>query len=223
MEPVLLDIRTGMPCIVEPQGVGERFKSTFVGWEAGRYCVVKPPAGASLLEQLYAEKPCIVRYLDCQGVLCGFRTMVQTMISRPYRLLFLDYPEALETLSVRRDNRVDCFLPAVITSGEVSLPGHIVNLSAGGFRFSRREELGDKGLKSLENAVVQCRFSIVDDPVREFTLEGEIKSVAFVEGKVVCKGEFINVDNAVHHALDRFVSEVSEHINLHCDMGGNVI
>ena len=221
MESLTLDIRTGTPCIVEPQGVGERFKSVFVGWESGRFCILRPPNSPALLETLYGEKPCIVRYLDCQGVLCGFRTEVQALVNRPHRLLFLDYPESVETLSVRKENRVDCFLPAAVVAGDASLSGHIVNISAGGFRFSKREEMGDKGFKTLEGKPVQCKFTLIDEPVRELELNGEVRSVSFVEGKVILKGEFINLGNEVHNTLDTFVSEVAEHLHLSCNLDGN--
>ncbi len=220
MESVVLEIRTGTPCIVEPQGIGERFKSVFIGLETGRYCIIKPPTGQSLLEHLYAEKPCIVRFLDCNGVLCGFRTQVQALVQRPHKLLFLDYPEALETLSVRKENRVDCFLPAFIEVKGATLSGHIVNLSAGGFRFSKREETGDRGFKGLEGDRIECKFSLIDEPVREFNLQGEVKGVGFVDGKTVIKAEFVDLDGEVHTALDQFVAEVSEHLNPSCDIDG---
>lgn len=220
MESLALDIRTGTPCIVEPQGVGQRFKTVFVGWMPARFCMVRPPNDQTLLDNLYAEKPCIVRYLDCNGVLCGFRTQVQALIHRPHRLLFLDYPETVETLTVRKEDRVDCFLPAILQAEDVALAGHIVNISAGGFRFSKREETGDKGMKQFEGKRIQCKFSLIDEPVREFDVTGEVKGVAFVEGKAVLKAAFVDLDNEVHDTLDRYVHEVSDHLDVTCDLNG---
>ena len=216
MDPVYLDIPNGAPCIVEPVGLGERFKSVFLGWEEGRYCILKPPVLATQLEQLVPEKPCIVRYLDCKGVLRGFRTEVQALANRPHRLLFIDYPRIVESLSVRKQDRVDCFLPARLTLDQAEVSGHIVNISAGGFRFSKREETGDRGLADLEEMPITCAFSVIGDPVRDYEVQGEVRQVAFQDHKVIVKAEFSNLDSQVRTALEQFVAEVSDHLNPAC-------
>ena len=130
-----MHIPLGTYLLIEPQGLGERFKSLFIGMERGKFLITKIPRIPGVGEHLYTDKSVTVRYLH-EGNVYGFEAKVLTVAMSPFRLLFLQYPFMLETLNLRGSQRLDCYLPSAIKLGETWHEGMILNISAGGCQLT---------------------------------------------------------------------------------------
>ncbi len=139
-----MHIPLGTALLIEPAGLGERFKSAFVGMERGKFLIAKIPRIPGVGEHLYVDKGVTVRYLH-EGNVYGFETEVQWVATAPFRLLFLKYPVTLETLNLRNSQRLDCYLPSAVKLGEDWHDGMILNISAGGCQLA----LESKGPREL--------------------------------------------------------------------------
>ncbi|MGE4553421.1 MAG: PilZ domain-containing protein [Desulfovibrionaceae bacterium] len=217
-ETIQLNIMVGTRCVVEPGAVGVRFASQFVGWVPGRFCILLPPRRAELADPLTPDHEITVRYLDCRGVLCGFRVYVQSLVYAPQRLIFIDYPTAQETLRVRKQDRVECFLPATLDISGKQYVGHLVDISAGGFRFSKDREDGDGRHALPRGADLACRFSLLGDAVHEIEVAGRIKEVTLGATRVVVRGVFRSQPDEAARAIADYVAAATRHIEGACIM-----
>jgi len=96
-----LGVVIGTKMLVEPAGMGDRFKSEFVGMVRGGFIIVRVPRIPGINEFLYVEKKVTVRYVH-GGNVYGFESEVLMNQSGPFRLLFLRYPDTVEILNLRR-------------------------------------------------------------------------------------------------------------------------
>lgn len=210
----VLDATVGTPCILEPKGVGHRIKTRFVGWEQGKYLAFKLPRILNITDHLYPEKPVIVRYLNCKGRLVGFESLLQGVTRLPQRLIFLDYPLEMEYLSLRHEDRVDCFLPARLEVADQTLTGNILNISKSGCRFLARLEPEASMPELVLETEVALTFTLLHETVSEFTVSGLVKKLG--KGGQEIGIEFQDPAQDFQDKMEQYVAEVSEHLGGHC-------
>lgn len=129
-----LNLDFGTKVLLQPEGLKENLATFFVGLDRPRFLIVKAPASRALMEHIYTEKAVTVRYAS-QGTVFGFHSMVISTLSKPAKLIFLVYPAKVETVNLRRNERVDTHIPASFAFSEVSFEALIVNLSLGGCKL----------------------------------------------------------------------------------------
>ena len=111
----LLDIQINFPVTV-------RKKLTLVGYELGKYLVLKWPKSANKNDYndvLVEGNGMIIRYLleGNSGKCYAFRTSITSIIQYPERLIFVGYPETLENRELRNQKRKETHIPASISMG----------------------------------------------------------------------------------------------------------
>jgi len=205
------DARVGGKVVIELQGVGGRFTTAFVGWEKGRYVQIKLPPKLDLLDHIYTDKPVIVRYLHVGGEVHAFKTVIQTVIHSPYRIIFLDFPSQVETINLRKVERVDCFIPAKFTVGDIQAPGYVLNLSQGGTRVSI--DRGSHGLreKIVPEAAISCAFRLPAAADQDLTAEGVIKKIFQDRDKHIFSVEFSVIGKDAQKSIQVYIDEIHEY------------
>ncbi len=124
-----------------------RLKLALIGYEIGKYIILKYPKVASKAEYndvLFEGNALIVRYImpANNGECFAFRSTVKYIAQHPERLLFIKYPNKIENRQLRMQARTNVHLPATLilqdsTESEASqLSGIINNISAKGCGFS---------------------------------------------------------------------------------------
>lgn len=207
------DPRVGDRVVVEPQGVGERFMSMFVGWETGRYLMVKLPSNLALKDHLHADKPVILRYLHCSGEVHGCETTIETVVTAPRRLLFLRFPDAVEAVSLRKDAWVNCSVPATLVWGESPVSGYLLDVSRGGCKVAYFGVPGHP-LPGVGTEVA-CSFRL---PGGEALLEvdGVVRSSGEDGGRVVCGLEFRDAPASMTAAIGAYVDAAAFLVGTSC-------
>ena len=210
-----LNVVVGSTALVEPQGVGERFKTTFVGWDTGRFIILRLPSRLELREHLYTGKLVIVRYLSCSGDVCGFQSAIHGINYKPQHLLFLDYPAKLETFHLRKESRVDCFLPATLTLQDGSTQqASIVNISKGGCRIGLGSALGEHGFTVGQEIV--CEFVMLGQDYAAKRFVALVRSISDENAKTFIGVEFKEVDAALRDDIEKYVQSVSDYLAVGC-------
>ncbi|MBW1708359.1 MAG: flagellar brake protein [Deltaproteobacteria bacterium] len=132
----------GLKLIVEfPSIFNNKFNSFFRGFKQNQYIIIDHPTQNNLLVQLDEGMVGMVRYIDT-GRACGFMSEVQGFAKRPYPLVFLKYPESIESSNLRKEDRYPVRLDAAFSSQKGSEPGserftgEILNLSKNGCLLS---------------------------------------------------------------------------------------
>jgi len=210
-----LTVTLGTPMLIEPQGMGDRFKTEFVGMGKGQFIIVRLPRIPGVNEHLYVEKKVTVRYV-LHGNVYGFESEVLWTQAAPFRLLFLRYPSTIEILNLRKCQRVDCYLPVKVGVGEqgsgqyTEFEGMMLNLSCGGCQVV--VDSVDKQLPPL---------SVDDDAALEFHMMGATKStrivgraknLSFNKNRMYLGVMFDTIPDDVRHGIDNYVNSVAEYL-----------
>nr|WP_280712743.1 flagellar brake protein [Desulfobaculum xiamenense] len=201
--------------LVEPAGMGDRFKTDFVGMVRGQYLIVRVPRIPGLNDYLYVEKVVTVRYLH-EGQVFGFGSEVLWNLTAPFRLLFLRYPKTIETLNLRKAQRVDCFLPVQVGSGEgegqyVQSGGMMLNLSAGGCQLVL-DSAEDAEMPSFAvDSRLDVSFTMVGSD-RSIKLTGKVKNVSLHRSRMYLGVMFHELDDEHRMAINTYVESVNDYL-----------
>ncbi len=131
--------------------VSVRLKLTLVGYELGKYIILKYPRVANpsdYKDVLVEGNVVIVRYLleGSKGECFAFRSSIKSVCQYPERFIFLAYPEKIENRQLRRQQRNTIYLPASIMiedstqAQESQLSGVIVDISEKGCGFTFKSQ-----------------------------------------------------------------------------------
>jgi hypothetical protein len=140
-----LSVELGGFLLIQFQGLEDRFKVSFVGMEAEEFLIVRTPASHFLKEHLISGTQVTVRFVHL-GNAYGFRSSILSHVSNPVPLLFLSYPQKIETLNLRKAKRIECFIPASARIRDRGFAGLITDISTDGCRFSFKLPKGNQAV-----------------------------------------------------------------------------
>jgi hypothetical protein len=126
-----LFIELGTALLLEPDTPERAATSQLIGMQVGSYLIVQLTENNWLQTRLTVGETLAARYVLSDDVF-EFKTRVIRMIDDPDFLLFLDYPEVVNSCNIRTEKRVECFLPVRITLDRFCLSGVIVNINQNG-------------------------------------------------------------------------------------------
>lgn len=104
------------------------------GVSAGQFILTQIPVAPDIEPKLTPGNSVVVRFVE-SGMVCGFKTRIRQAVTKPFRLIFFDYPDSLEILNLRAFKRVPLFVNATLRMNDRSFEGTIRNLSEGGCFF----------------------------------------------------------------------------------------
>jgi len=120
----------------------DRFSTRLVGMLDPKYLILELPSivkRGELMDRLILNNALTIRMI-CErttGECLGFQTKVDAIVKHPYPLFFASFPLEIFTYELRREERLDTFLPAKIykDDGTNAITGTIADISKGGCRF----------------------------------------------------------------------------------------
>jgi len=127
----------GITFRIEIEGADESISCILIGIENGKYLIIRTPplhtlGNASHL--LHKDNEIYVKYVY-KGTIFGFQSKIIDQISEPFKLLFIEYPEKIESYDFRGNKRVECYLPAFVKIEEHRIEGSITDISKAGCLF----------------------------------------------------------------------------------------
>jgi c-di-GMP-binding flagellar brake protein YcgR len=208
-----LGITMGTMVLIEPQGLGDRFKTEFLGMAKGQFIILRLPRIPGVSDHLYAEKRVTVRYMF-QGNVYGFESEVLWVQSGPFRLLFLRYPGTIEILNLRKCQRVDCYLPVRVGVGGdddeqyTEYQGMMRNLSCGGCQVVVDTPDGAPLPVAVDSHLsLDFRMIGTDRPVR---LPGRAKNITVNKNRMILGVMFDSVSDGVREGIESYVNSVAD-------------
>jgi len=130
-----LDFRIGEKVLVDLEGTGRRFWTEAYGRIREEFILLRHPMSSAFKDLLNKDQPITARYMDAKGSIYGFKSTVVGAIARPSPILVITHPFTVESVNLRRHERVQCFLPSVLFLEGSEMTGYIVNISAGGAKL----------------------------------------------------------------------------------------
>ncbi|BBD06733.1 flagellar brake protein [Desulfovibrio ferrophilus] len=208
-----LGVSIGTRMLVEPAGMGDRFKTEFIGMLRGQFIIVRIPRIPGLNDYLYVEKKITVRYVH-EGNVYGFESEVVWNQQAPFRLLFLRYPTTVEILNLRKCQRVDCYLPVTIGMEEggqfTEYQGMMLNLSCGGCQLVLDSKQGSMPPVSVD-ALVSVAFRMFGTN-KDVRLEGKAKNINVNKNRMYMGVMYSELPSDVSEGIDNYVSNVAEYL-----------
>ncbi|WP_028324317.1 flagellar brake protein [Desulfatirhabdium butyrativorans] len=203
-----LNIELGSPINVQFPSEDIRFPFFLIGMDIDRTLIAKPQPSPVLNRLIVEGREVIIRYLSF-GRVFGFRSCIQGHIVRPFRMVFLSYPEKLETINLRRKERIYCFLPAYLTIDGASVAGMVVDLSEGGCRWvCQGDQMGDRKAPNI-NASIQMAFPLPGEcGVMQCMVI--VRNISQEAGQVKIGLSFFNLEPESLKKIQRYVTEAKQ-------------
>lgn len=175
-----LDIPPGSPICVESVNTGEKYWMEVIGMKNGEYVALQPPLMADPLECFPKGDQVSLCFVRDEHQICGFKSRISHVSLGPTPLLFVDFPDLLEVLSMRSAPRILCALPATLEL-ERSALGAVLDISTSGCKFVMQRRDPSSALPAFglnAELSVSVTFPGVQQPqscgcqVRKSALEG---------------------------------------------------
>lgn len=190
-----------------------RLKLSLVGYELGRYIILKYPKGSSTSEYrdvLTEGNVLIVRYLmeGNKGECFAFRSTIKNITQYPEKLLFIEYPKKIENRQLRLQQRTSIHIPATIMledstdKGITEISGVIADISAKGcgFTFKAKTEKANVNKRDIFVCLQNHQGECVQIPARVRNSRNE-------KGMVSVGIQFLDDEKIVPNLLSQLLIE----------------
>lgn len=204
-----LNVEPGSQLLIEIKGKEERIKSILVGMEANEYLVIRIPEFALVKSKLIEGNYVVVRYV-CLGCVHGFRARIMGYTLLPVPVVFLSYPQVVETINLRKKMRVACYIPAIAVIGQHELKGVITDISSAGCRFKFRVAADDAAANLQSGAAMVLSFPLLGNE-GVHSCQGEIRNVQRMNEKISTGIKFDNIHPEIVEKIEDYVRTMPEY------------
>ncbi|MCC5869373.1 MAG: flagellar brake protein [Gammaproteobacteria bacterium] len=123
---------------VESARLSGRMWSRIIGWKDHQYLLIETPEAhlpLGITAAFSEDDSLTLRYMN-DGMIIGFRTPVLGRMTKPYPLTVVAYPNNVQTHSLRRHPRLNCYLPCRVQLGETEFSRAVIrDVSLNGCRI----------------------------------------------------------------------------------------
>jgi hypothetical protein len=132
LESIDLDPTDLDPIDLEPMHLGRSVTGQLIGMRVGKYLIVHLSDNNWTKSLLKGGDHLQVKYV-CSDDVFGFDTQVMTIVEEPDRLLFLDYPDEVESCNIRSRKRVECYICVeMVLEDGTARKGVVLNINDNG-------------------------------------------------------------------------------------------
>ncbi len=205
---IRLSLNVGMRMAIslgtEKDSPENRLSADLVGVVHFEYLIVRLPWVPGLRTRLVSGISPTVRFVS-DGELCGFQSEIITHVAKPALLLFLQYPEVIEKLTLRQHKRVHCALPAQLHSRRGDAQGVIADLSRGGCRLAVNVR-GQNGLRHTVSGDILVLRAILAAEGLPLAVTCTVRSVDTDANRMQLGLAFTEADDEFWSSLDLFLT-----------------
>lgn len=206
-----LVIPIGAEVIIHAVGLEKRFKTSFIGLIKDEYILVYLPHQQQHIN-LAPNDLLAIRYL-VGSLVYGFSSTVAAIIGKPFPILFINHPESFESLSLRQDDRVQCFQQITIFKDEQEHLGKLTDLSKSGCRIIMDPPGKESSFPKLNpQDEIVCMFQLPDNEENLYT-KGRVRFSKPHKNKVRLGIQFIDLEESVQDAIEEYVAATLEYMD----------
>jgi len=122
--------RVGETMYIDIGSSREKARASFIGSRKNEYFIMELPVVNDHPLDINNNDKMVIRYI-CDGKLYGFQSQVMLKIGQPLNLVFLNYPDYFEEVSLRRSPRITLVTPLERESGDSNVE-HTITVSGVG-------------------------------------------------------------------------------------------
>jgi c-di-GMP-binding flagellar brake protein YcgR len=206
-EGMRLNMELGSQLLIQVEGIEKSFKSNLVGLMPREFLIVAMPM-PNKISGLQQGSRVFVNYLSL-GHAYEFGSSVSGIISKPFPLIFLSYPEIVQKLDLRKNSRVNCYIPAIANLKKTELKGIISDISRTGCRFIIKVPPILQLQQILVVDEIKISFPLPEmNDVYEFA--GNVRNTTQDRGGIAWGIEFEKLDTEVSIKIDDYISKLAE-------------
>lgn len=192
-------LEIGIKLLIDFDNLDLSFRSSLVGTEPGKYLLIKAPGplGPKDYDRIKAEN-LIIKTLY-KGTIYVFRSRLIAIISKPSRLMFIEYPQKIEHHELRAHKRFKCSIVTQAQVNDAERGGVIENISEGGClcvleTFPREKNKAKSLAASLKEGTIpfRCRFPGNEG---EVSFVGEVRNARKKKDEIAVGIKFSHPDN----------------------------
>lgn len=206
-----LEIGVGSRLILEPMGADRKILTEFVGMVRDKCIITILPTRAGDREFFVSEALVTVKYVHGGHNVSAFRTIVLGTASKPMPLLFLQIPEAVESLNLRKSDRVHCFLPTTAYVDGAEYSGLIIDLSAGGCRLVIEAEPGKQPPEIQAESEIVTNFQLFDKDAQIFA-QGIVRNAEAGQSATSVGVQFKDLAQDIQDNIQNYVRTISRYL-----------
>lgn len=139
-----LSLELGTKLTVTTKGIGSTLKVLLVGLEPDAFLIIRLPEATEPSDAFSEGSRIKLKYISW-GNVYGFKSDVLGQFqNNDMYLLILSYPSSIKSYDMRKEERVDSYIPATMMLEKKNYAGCLLDISPSGCRF----EFGGGGEKS---------------------------------------------------------------------------
>jgi hypothetical protein len=205
-----ISLEMGISIQLKVDGIGFPLQSSFVGMETDEYLIIKTPSQfASVQYKMEPGVDMIVRYLY-HGTVFGFQTKLIEAISKPARLIFLEYPKIIEHHDLRQQKRAHSLFPASIRIRGVTNNGVIIDISKHGCRCHiLQNNAAHLPPAQIDDEVsLTCKFPGIEG---DHEILGVIRNLKRSRKELSIGMQFSQIELELHELIIRYIYAVEDY------------
>ncbi len=206
-----LEIGIGARLILEPMGSDRKILSEFVGMVRDKGIITLLPTKSGDREFFVSDALLTVKYIQSGHNVSAFRTIVLGVNTKPLPLLFLQIPDAVESLNLRKSDRVHCFLPTTAYVDGQEHAGLIIDLSAGGCRLVIETKPGAKPPEIAAEAEIVTNFQLFDKDSQIFA-QGMVRTAEAGANATIVGVQFKDLGQDIQDNIQNYVRTISRYL-----------
>lgn len=135
-----LNLKIGAPLVLLISALNQKYPGRVVGFEPYSYIIVNSRIPQDVLARL-TENMSLVAQHTASGRVYGFRTQMLKRITTPAPLLFLAFPDTVDSISLHHNVRVDVNVLGALQGRYGEHPAMILDLTPSGCKLSVKIDL----------------------------------------------------------------------------------
>ena len=202
-----LNVEIGSNLIINIEGTDMQTNSSFIGMEKEEFLIISPPIPySSVKNQLIENAMLVIKYFHF-GAVYAFQTKIKSIIKKPVKLIVLEYPHLIQSFTIRKDNRIPCYIPIVTKIKDEDSVGILKDISSGG-AFCIFKLTSGAGLRIADDFSMLCQFPGFS---KRQAIKGIIKSLKRNDDNLHIGIEFTKekMETDIKDTIKHYMSSVS--------------
>ncbi|MBF0119548.1 MAG: flagellar brake protein [Desulfobacterales bacterium] len=204
-----VNLEAGIKLQVNIQGIATPVNSFLIGLEANQYLIIKPPNPfESVKHKLFPGTEFIIKFLD-EGKIVAFKSKLIDFVSKPFKLVFIEFPKKFVHHDLRSTERINCAIPAKTTIKGGEKEAIIVDMSPKGcgvsIRFSKDEN--QIAVSQGEIITLKCLFPGMSG---EQNIYGLIRNIKNKNLEIILGIQFVDLEEELQQKIEDFIEVIKE-------------
>lgn len=204
----------GADLLVRIQGIEARLRSVLVGVKPDEYLIIETPRTKGIEARLRIGNRVTIIFIWA-GTVHGFKSSIIGTIEKPAKVMFITFPEKVETHELRQSQRISCYLPAAmnLAGDDATYDGVILDISRLGCNFTSLVIPRQKTNLLQLGGTVELTFEVFGVEGKR-RLSAEIMNLNLDDRTASIGVRFDAVDDELQGKIDSYVECVTEHFKV---------